>query len=73
MSPRTLPISPRTFLDHLLRTAVYLAPGLVLLVAFSRHQDQSGPVFSARKDGRRFEVPSRPRTLNFSAWDYYDP
>jgi hypothetical protein len=69
-------LSPRSLLDDLVRAAIYIAPGLVLLVALSRdrnNRDASpprapGPVSIKDQSPAEFD----PATLEFTAWDYYD-
>ena len=63
-------------LDRILRTAVYLTPGLVLLLALARTRDQA---VSPREQVPNPVPPNgshpsgRSALLRFAACDYYDP
>jgi hypothetical protein len=77
MPARNLETSARNIVGYLLRTMIYMAPGLVLLAALSRHREE--PSSTSNKLRVSDTTKHQPVLLNpaagvrFVAWDYYDP
>lgn len=77
MPARNLETSARNIVGYLLRTMIYMAPGLVLLAALSRYREE--PSSTCNKLRVPDTTKHSPVLLNpaagvrFAAWDYYDP